>query len=180
MKSWFVDKSCFSFSNFLHSRQFLLYLGLSDSFKTFLSSGLHDVVLSTVSWPPLWVDHAPGHSGLVLQPSKAALVTWICPEQRTLMGRRGSCALAEVRLGDWAEPMKTVGHSGSGQRKRRPGSFRGRVGVSSQCRWLGELVFLHHRIQQVESILLQGGRGRGWQEWASFPAGYLWLLPILV
>lgn len=60
--------------------------------------------------------------------------------------------------------MKTVEHSGLGQRKCRPGSFRWRVGVSSQCHWLGELVFFHHRIQKVESSLRQDGREKGWQE----------------
>lgn len=64
-----------------------MYLGLSASFKTFLSFGYHDTVLSTISWPLLWMGHASGHS-LVLSAAQQS-----CPHNldvlsaaHTLMG----------------------------------------------------------------------------------------------
>lgn len=68
----------------------------------------------------LWVDHAKS----LTQPSKAALLTQICSQQPTLMERKGSCALVEVRPRNLTDLRKPVEHSGSGQSKCRPGLFR--------------------------------------------------------
>ena len=148
----------FFFPNFLHFSTVRMYLGLSASFKTFLSFGYHDTVLSMISGPLLWVGHASGHS-LVLSAAQQS-----CPHNlgvlsaaHTLMGRgegcgRGSCALVEVRLGDLTDHMHTVERS-RGRAGQRQTWF---VQVDSGCPCsrspLTRISFFHHRMQEVESV----------------------------
>lgn len=127
----------FFFPIFLHSSVVGLCLVLSASFKTSLSFGFYDTVLSMVSWPLLRVGQASSHSpAYVLQPR-------IRCQQPSATGEERRLCSGGSKAGRLGWPPECGGaFQGLGQGKCRPASSRWTVGVPGQCPWLWELVFL--------------------------------------